>query len=118
IVIDPRLQAPLDSVVFTDGKPTLVFNQVKQQLDESSPLKFYRLDSLTIDSILQALYDLKIQSVLVEGGAITLSEFIKKGGWDEALIIQGKQALTKGISAPVINQTPQRSLSFGKDLLL
>lgn len=56
-----------------------------------------------------ALYDLKIQSVLVEGGAMLLQSFIDAGVWDEARIINNEELTLRqaqgnnGLHAPVLN---------------
>jgi diaminohydroxyphosphoribosylaminopyrimidine deaminase / 5-amino-6-(5-phosphoribosylamino)uracil reductase len=54
-----------------------------------------------ISSLLQALYQLGIQSVLVEGGGKLLQSFIDENAWDEARIITNSlmQADT-GVPAP------------------
>ena len=56
-----------------------------------------------IPDLLDALYQLNIQSVLVEGGATLLQSFIDQNYWDEARVITNEQlAIGNGINAPVI----------------
>jgi diaminohydroxyphosphoribosylaminopyrimidine deaminase/5-amino-6-(5-phosphoribosylamino)uracil reductase len=48
-----------------------------------------------------ALYQLKIQSVLVEGGARLLQSFIDEGMWDEIrIIINNELVAPQGLPAP------------------
>jgi diaminohydroxyphosphoribosylaminopyrimidine deaminase/5-amino-6-(5-phosphoribosylamino)uracil reductase len=48
------------------------------------------------------LYDEKVLSILVEGGAQVLQSFIESGLWDEARIITGDLELGLGLSAPKV----------------
>jgi len=43
-----------------------------------------------------------VQSIIIEGGASTLSSFIEAGLWDEARIFTGAAQLRQGIKAPGI----------------
>ncbi len=52
--------------------------------------------------VLEQLYNLGLQSVIVEGGAGTLNHFISLGLWDEARIFAGKIPFTNGVKAPEI----------------
>jgi diaminohydroxyphosphoribosylaminopyrimidine deaminase/5-amino-6-(5-phosphoribosylamino)uracil reductase len=52
---------------------------------------------------MQALYDLQLQSVLIEGGAQLMQLFIDAGLWNEARIITSPHISNNpGISAPRI----------------
>ncbi|TSJ47569.1 bifunctional diaminohydroxyphosphoribosylaminopyrimidine deaminase/5-amino-6-(5-phosphoribosylamino)uracil reductase RibD [Fluviicola chungangensis] len=116
IIIDPQLQAPKEASVFTDGRKTLVINSLEDK--EVNNLRFIRLNDLTPESILNTLFQLGINSVLIEGGANTLTRFIKSDLWDEALIITGNQEFKEGLKAPALSKIPVKSIPFGKDSLL
>ena len=66
---------------------------------------YYKLEKheSLVAQIMDALYQLKIQSVIVEGGAKLLQSFIDEGVWDEARIIKN-QSLTvgNGLAGPVL----------------
>jgi diaminohydroxyphosphoribosylaminopyrimidine deaminase/5-amino-6-(5-phosphoribosylamino)uracil reductase len=115
IVIDPSLQAPKDALVFTDGLKTLVFNLLEEK--EINEVKYLKLNDLDPGSILTALYQNNINSVLIEGGANTINRFIESGLWDEALVITGKMEFKTGLKAPVLPKIPVNNLPFGKDVL-
>ena len=58
-------------------------------------------DTSLVHQIMNALYQLKIQSVMVEGGAKFLQSFIDEGIWDEARIISNRQlTIGNGLAAP------------------
>jgi diaminohydroxyphosphoribosylaminopyrimidine deaminase/5-amino-6-(5-phosphoribosylamino)uracil reductase len=51
---------------------------------------------------MQHLHERNIQSVLVEGGANLLNQFITAGLWDEARVIIGSKLFPGGLAAPVL----------------
>jgi len=60
-----------------------------------------------VHQVLNALYHLEIQSVLVEGGAFLLQSFIDEGLWDEIRRIETKNNLlltniANGLKAPAL----------------
>lgn len=115
IVIDPQLKAPKEAAVFTDGNKTIVFNLLKDL--ETEHIRYIALKDVNPESILEALFQLTIQSVLIEGGGNTLSRFIESDCWDEALVITGQSVFKSGLKAPLISKTPLKTISFGKDRL-
>jgi len=56
-----------------------------------------------IPTLLQQVYRLGIQSLLVEGGKHTLQAFLETGLWDEIRQFKAPQALESGLKAPDIN---------------
>jgi diaminohydroxyphosphoribosylaminopyrimidine deaminase/5-amino-6-(5-phosphoribosylamino)uracil reductase len=87
LVIDKDLQLPNDLKLFDQTKKTIVFNNHIHE--EDGPIQYYQLspDSSLIHQLVLALYHLRIQSVLVEGGARLLQSFIDEDYWDEARVI-------------------------------
>lgn len=101
LVLDLQLKLPLSLHLFDGSVKTIVFNQVKHE--EENGVTFYKLSSGEdiISGLLNALYRLKIQSVLVEGGARLLQSFIDQNYWDEARVITNEQLIIEsGINAP------------------
>jgi diaminohydroxyphosphoribosylaminopyrimidine deaminase/5-amino-6-(5-phosphoribosylamino)uracil reductase len=105
LVVDKTLRLPASLKLFDGQHPTVVFNTVKHHTHHN--LMYYQLDANTclLPQMVTALYHLKIQSVLVEGGAQLLQSFIDAGLWDEASVITNVQmALGKGLPAPQLQQ--------------
>lgn len=98
IVLDSRLEIPLESKVLNDGASTVVFNT--KITETKGAIRYKKLSDMSPKSILDGLYNLNIQSVLIEGGAKTLQSFIDAKTWDEACIIQGQTSLNEGTPAP------------------
>ncbi len=113
LVIDKELQLPASLRLFDRKVKTIVFNMLRHE--EGENLSYYQLagDRSLVHQIGQALYQLKIQSVLVEGGARLLQSFIDEGYWDEARVITNNELeLPGGLPAPVLNSIQPISHEF------
>jgi diaminohydroxyphosphoribosylaminopyrimidine deaminase/5-amino-6-(5-phosphoribosylamino)uracil reductase len=103
LVVDMNLRLPSSLKLFDKKVKTIVFNSV--QHDEQENLLYYQVtkDVSLVHQISNALYQLKILSVLVEGGPRLLQSFIDEGYWDEARVITNEQMFAgTGIEAPVL----------------
>lgn len=67
------------------------------------PEGFQLIQSTSVDNILQRLYEDRIQTVMVEGGAELLQSFINSGLWDECYIEKGAVTLNGKVKAPVLS---------------
>ena len=67
---------------------------------------------------IQQLYNLKIQSVIIEGGKKTLEKFLEIGLWDEARILVGNQTWGKGLIAPNMPKTPEKVVDIDDNQLM
>ena len=63
---------------------------------------FLILRTQTVEETLHALYEAKLQSVIVEGGRQILDAFIESGLYDEVRILRSPQTLGSGLPAPAI----------------
>lgn len=70
------------------------------------------------EEAIQQLYNLKIQSVIIEGGKKTLEKFLEIGLWDEARILVGNQCWGKGLKAPKMPETPEKTVQIDDNLLM
>jgi diaminohydroxyphosphoribosylaminopyrimidine deaminase/5-amino-6-(5-phosphoribosylamino)uracil reductase len=101
LVADMNLELPLSLKIFNDKARTIVFNKIKHE--ESHHLLYYQVteDVSIVHQIINALYQLKIQSVIVEGGAKLLQSFIDEKMWDEARVITNRQLFADaGLRSP------------------
>ena len=120
LVIDKDLTLPKDLCLF-DGKiRTIIFTQ-KASVEKHPSVEYIRLDFTQniLPQIMEVLYNLKVQSLLVEGGSILLQSFIDEGLWDEAYIETSPIYLKEGIRAPKIDKKHKHSTYnyFGRDVL-
>lgn len=73
------------------------------------PSHWMHLHTNTVEETLHALYEKKLQSVIVEGGRQILDAFIASGCYDEVRILRSSQRLGGGLLAPNIPPiTPNR----------
>jgi diaminohydroxyphosphoribosylaminopyrimidine deaminase/5-amino-6-(5-phosphoribosylamino)uracil reductase len=108
LVIDKTLSIPPGYKLLNGKGTTIVFNQLRHTIDQGTAslqpgVHYYQLtkEKPLLPQLLEALHNLGITSVLVEGGAGLLTSFIEEGCWNEARVItnQGLHA-GEGISAP------------------
>jgi diaminohydroxyphosphoribosylaminopyrimidine deaminase/5-amino-6-(5-phosphoribosylamino)uracil reductase len=120
IVIDSNLRLPSSLQMFDGSIPTIIFNKhqhslptEKIEIKDLTGVHYYQLaegDGLVLQ-MLNGLYRLNIQSILVEGGAQLLQSFIDEGMWDEARVICNEQLLIgKGLPAPQLCNHQLRKL--------
>jgi diaminohydroxyphosphoribosylaminopyrimidine deaminase / 5-amino-6-(5-phosphoribosylamino)uracil reductase len=119
LVVDMDLKLPSSLKLFNGKYTTIVFNTHKHTLPEknlslalsanissSLPPYYYKVteDVSLVQQVVNALYHLKIQSVIVEGGSFLLQSFIDENMWDEARVITNEQLfLGSGLPAPMLN---------------
>ena len=102
ILIDLDLKVPAESRIFDEEAMTLVYNTKKEGLELGTAyIKINRNEGIPLQ-IASDLYYRKIQSVIIEGGAYTINQFIDAGLWDEARIFTSPALLSSGISAPQV----------------
>lgn len=117
IIIDNKLRLPENLKLFDNSARTIVFNSVKSEIIKST--EYIRIDfsKEVIPQILEELYKLEIQSVIIEGGKQTLQSYIDSNYWDEAQIFTGNKLFKKGISAPVIKGRFIKEETLDSDIL-
>lgn len=91
------LDNSLPTVVFTQTHPNQNVNQANLQY---IPINF---EHQPLQQILHFLYQQKIQSVIVEGGAALLNSFIDANLWDEARVFTAPIYWDNGLTAPLLS---------------
>lgn len=117
IVIDRSLDLHVNYNVFDTTAKTLIFNSIKNESIKN--LHWIKINFTNlIDELLHQLYQLNINSVIVEGGARTLEHFINTGLWDEAKVfVNPNLNFEKGIEAPTLYFENESYQSIGNDKL-
>lgn len=104
LVVDMQLRLPYHLNVFDESQPTIIFNSLKHE--EGEKLSYYQLshNANIVHQLLNACYQMNIQSILVEGGAKLLQSFIDDGSWDEARVITNTELyIDEGLHAPLLS---------------
>lgn len=120
IVVDMDLRLPSSLNVFDGSVATIVFNALKHE--ENKNLLFYQVtrDVSLVQQVLNALYHLKILSVMVEGGARLIQSFLDEGAWHEARILTNTKLIygNGGIQSPIMeNAKLQKEFFIENDLV-
>ena len=106
ILLDFDLKVPTDFKIFNSEAETIIFNLNKEE--EVGNLKFIKIEKENfVKNLMLKLYDLQIQSVIIEGGSFTLQQFIDENIWDECIIIKNENLLLNaGTFAPKFSEKP------------
>ena len=108
IVVDHKGNLPKSAAVFDDKAQTIVLSPKHIDFKKNSA-----------QQLCAQLYDLKILSVLVEGGQKTLQHFIDENLWDEIRLFRSSIEFNTGIKAPNFSEHPfSKKNSTGDELLL
>jgi len=118
LVIDKNLDVPQNNHIFNDEAKTIIFNEIKTDVIgnvhyiQMEDMHFYLAQKIAFQ-----LYLMDTQSVIVEGGANILKQFLEANIWDEARIFSSQGSWNDGIPSPVINGLLQEQIQFGSDQL-
>jgi diaminohydroxyphosphoribosylaminopyrimidine deaminase/5-amino-6-(5-phosphoribosylamino)uracil reductase len=119
MVVDMDLKLSTNLKLFDKSSRTIIFNKVKH--NDEGQLQYYQVteDVKLVHQIANALYQLRLNSVLVEGGAKLLQSFIDEELWDEIRVIQNeKLRIINGLDAPVFeNGVMNSELRIENDLI-
>ena len=103
IVLDRSLTLPPALHLFDGSVPTLVFTE--EERNGKNNVTYLKTDYSqdVLPQIMDALYQRKIQSLLVEGGRELLQSFIDAGLWDEIFVERCPVRLGSGVASPTIH---------------
>jgi diaminohydroxyphosphoribosylaminopyrimidine deaminase / 5-amino-6-(5-phosphoribosylamino)uracil reductase len=111
IAFDRNGRVPETSNILDGSQDTIVFTCDQERYSGKTNSVLIDHD-YKIEDILTELYDLKVLSVLVEGGRELHNSFISSGCWDEARVFRGVCKFENGVRAPSIDQEPAETINF------
>lgn len=103
VILDKQLKIPSNYHLYNmEMAPSLFLTE--KEYDSTENILFGKIDSNQHlpSQILQILHELKIQSLIIEGGFRLLSLFINEKLWDEAHIEVSPITLKEGVLAPTL----------------
>jgi diaminohydroxyphosphoribosylaminopyrimidine deaminase/5-amino-6-(5-phosphoribosylamino)uracil reductase len=119
IVIDKNLQIPSDKKVFNTDSKTIVLNEIKT--DVVGNIHYIQMEDMHFylpQKIAFQLYLMDIQSVIIEGGANVINQFIAAKLWDEARVFSAHLSWETGIFSPQINGLVSEIIEINTDKLM
>ncbi|RAJ30239.1 bifunctional diaminohydroxyphosphoribosylaminopyrimidine deaminase/5-amino-6-(5-phosphoribosylamino)uracil reductase RibD [Pedobacter cryoconitis] len=118
IAIDRKLEIPADSKLYNQDAKTIIFNEQKTTVEGN--IHFIEMEDMQYylpQKIAYQLYLMDIQSIIIEGGANILNQFISSGLWDEARVFNSASSWDIGIHSPQINGNILSVTQIDKDQL-
>lgn len=104
IIIDRNLELSPELHVFNNEVKTVIFNEKKTEVvDHTHFIQMEDMQYYLPQKIAFQLYLMDIQSVIIEGGAQLLGQFIDANLWDEARVFSSNRVWNEGIPSPQVN---------------
>lgn len=119
LVIDKNLEITTEYKVYNTDAKTIIFNEVKTEVQDN--VHYIQMEDMHFylpQKIAYQLYLMDIQSVIIEGGANILNQFIESGLWDESRVFSGHVNWENGTHAPRINGILKEVIQLNEDKLL
>lgn len=112
VLIDFKLEVPKDFAIYNQEAETIVFNSVKTE--SKNNIQFIKIEKENfVRNLMEKLFELNIQSVLIEGGSFTLQQFIDANIWDEAFVLKNPNLqLENGTKAPNFSFKTEEEIDF------
>lgn len=116
VVLDENLSMPKEAKLLTDYEArTIVVNATRNATKDN--VEWLAMPHSSPREVLEMLYRRGETSVMVEGGAVVLQQFIDAGLWNEARVETAPLALTDGVKAPAIEgRTESRRTVDGNEI--
>ncbi len=115
IIISEQIPDQKDLNIFDQHQTTILVNSVKEGIGNGMQYWQFDFHNNFIFNLLKRLNKHSVQSIIIEGGAYTLQQFITQNLWDEALVLVGDIEFTSGIKSPQINTSNYTQIKFNSD---
>lgn len=106
VVLDRSLRIPAHYHLLDGSVKTLVFTATEAVDRENVEYIRIDFDRPVLPQVMDELYARKLNSLMVEGGAMLLDSFIQEGLWDEMLVETAPVCLGLGVEAPGLSNKP------------
>jgi diaminohydroxyphosphoribosylaminopyrimidine deaminase/5-amino-6-(5-phosphoribosylamino)uracil reductase len=118
VLLDGKGTVPTDRQLLSDPLPTLIFGAKRLGIPIQKTL-IESTGNVSLEQVLEVLQQENCATLLVEGGANTLLQFMEKGLWDEIRVIENPRRLGVGIAAPTVpaNALLLQKFTVGTDLV-
>ena len=113
-VLDPNSRIPLDSRILSDTVKTIILSKKENRLIPNYT-KAIEFDNINL--IIESLYKMNIQSIIVEGGTKTINHFLSNDLWDSIRVFKSSKNITDGIKSPDLDFSKFSKSEIGDDLL-
>lgn len=118
VIPDRILRLPRNLHIFDRTIPTVIFTSNEHPSHKNLDFVCIDFDENIELQMLEELYKKNVLSIIVEGGATLLKQFINQGLWDEAWRYIGNATFDKGLKAPRISGELIKNEEIGDAKLL
>lgn len=118
IVVDGKLNLPSTAKIFNANAQTVILNEIQEKAEGNIQWVKTELEKRFIKKLYEYCYRNKLQSIIIEGGANILNQFIRSGMWDEARVFIGEKTFGEGIPAPEMHEEPEIIQQIMNDRLM
>ena len=113
-VLDPNSRIPLDSRILSGTVKTTVLSKKENKLIPSYT-KAIEFDDINL--IIDSIYKMNIQSIIIEGGTKTINHFLSNNLWDTIRVFKSNVKIGKGIKGPSVNLDKFTKINLQDDIL-
>jgi diaminohydroxyphosphoribosylaminopyrimidine deaminase/5-amino-6-(5-phosphoribosylamino)uracil reductase len=102
-MLSHKLRAENDAILVgrvTDEREHPMLNV--REWHGKNPMRLVLTHDMDINEMMKGLYSKNIQSIIIEGGAKTLSSFLDSGLWDEIRVETSSVSIKNGTKAPML----------------
>lgn len=117
IVIDKERSLSSSLHLLSDDFPTVIFNEIGNETKGNKVFVKLNFELSLPEQILSYLYQMEIQSVIIEGGANTLNMFIDSNLWDEARVFETAKEIERGFGVNPLSRDVFTEEIIGRDTL-
>jgi diaminohydroxyphosphoribosylaminopyrimidine deaminase/5-amino-6-(5-phosphoribosylamino)uracil reductase len=119
ILIDRLLEVDTSQNIYDENAKTIIFNEVKTEVKGNIHFIFMEdMEYYLPQKIAFQLYLMDVQSLIIEGGANILNQFISANLWDEARVFHSSKNWEQGMLAPAIGGLLQEVIPLSTDKLI
>lgn len=117
VILDRQNRLPKEANVFSQDSKTYICSEVLAENSYNTEYIEVDFSSHPLEQIVRHLWDINIQSIIVEGGKKVLESFINQNLWDEARVFEGTSIFSEGIVAPLIKNKKSETFTVFDDTL-
>ena len=114
LVLDPNSRIPIDSRILSDTVKTIILSKRENRLIPNYT-KAIEFDNINL--IIESLYKMNIQSIIVEGGTKTINHFLSNNLWDSIRVFKSSKNIKDGIKSPDLDFSKFSKSEIGDDIL-
>ncbi len=105
IVPDRELKIPADYKLLNKEAKTIVFTEKNKESQDNIEYIRIHFDEPLLPQIMKKLYEKQLLSLLVEGGAMLINQFIEASLWDEIRVETATDVLlNEGVKSPLFDK--------------